>query len=297
MLPLLRLIGQRGELTTSAYVDALAEEFGLSSDDRAEMLPSGRQPVYRNRITWAGTYLVKAGLLERPKRGLIRITDSGRRALEAKPTHIDINYLNQFPQFEAFRASRPSEPGVKGKPETLIEAEGVLSPDEQLLLSYRQLQRSLAQDLLDRIKTAPPEFFEQLVVDLLVAMGYGGSHEDAGQAIGKSGDGGIDGIIKEDRLGLDFIYIQAKRWEGVVGRPQIQGFAGSLEGQRARKGVFITTSGFTTGARDYVNMIEKRIVLVDGQELAELMLDYGIGVTEMASYKVQRIDLDYFGEE
>lgn len=169
-----------------------------------------------------------------------------------------------------------------------------ISPDEQLAQSYRRLRRSLAQDLLDRIKAAPPEFFEQLVVDLLVAMGYGGSHEDAGQA---SGDGGIDGIIKEDRLGLDFVYIQAKRWKSTVGRPQIQGFAGSLDGRRARKGVFITTSDFSSQARDYVNLIEKRIVLVDGEELAELMLDYGIGVSEVASYKVQRIDLDYFGEE
>lgn len=176
-------------------------------------------------------------------------------------------------------------------------SEAELPPDEQLLRSYRQLRRSLAEDLLDRVKAAPPEFFEQLVVDLLVAMGYGGSHEDAGQAIGGSGDGGIDGIIKEDRLGLDFVYIQAKRWENVVGRPQIQGFAGSLDGQRARKGVFITTSSFTSQARDYVSLIEKRIVLVDGEELAELMLDYGIGVTEIASYKVHRVDLDYFGEE
>jgi restriction system protein len=297
MLPLLRLIGQRGELTTSAYVDALADEFGLSSDDRAEMLPSGRQSVHRNRITWACTYLVKAGLLERPQRGHVRITERGRNTLDTKPTHIDNAFLLRFPEFEAFQAPPVEAPEKPAGPVKPVPHEEELSPDEKLLQSYRQLRASLSTDLLDRIKAAPPEFFEQLVVDLLVAMGYGGSHEDAGQAIGKSGDGGIDGIIKEDRLGLDFVYIQAKRWEGVVGRPQIQGFAGSLEGQRARKGVFITTSGFTQGARDYVSMIEKRIVLVDGQELAELMLDYGIGVTEMASYKVQRIDLDYFGEE
>lgn len=297
MLPLLRLIEREGEITTSAYCEALADEFGLTDDDRAELLPSGRQPVYKNRMTWAATYLVKAGLLERPKRGRIRITSRGRDVLATAPDQIDINYLNRFPQFERFRSSRNTVPASEFTPPLDSNSEAELPPDEQLLRSYRQLRRSLAEDLLDRVKAAPPEFFEQLVVDLLVAMGYGGSHEDAGQAIGGSGDGGIDGIIKEDRLGLDFVYIQAKRWENVVGRPQIQGFAGSLDGQRARKGVFITTSSFTSQARDYVSLIEKRIVLVDGEELAELMLDYGIGVTEIASYKVHRVDLDYFGEE
>jgi len=162
--------------------------------------------------------------------------------------------------------------------------------------SYQQLRTTLAQDLLDRIKATPPAFFEQLVVDLLVAMGYGGSRRDAGQAIGGSGDGGIDGIIKEDRLGLDFVYLQAKRWDGTVSRPTIQGFAGSLEGQQARKGVFITTSRFSKDAEDYVKQIEKRIVLIDGEQLAQYMLDFGIGVTEVASYRVQRVDVDYFGE-
>jgi len=296
MLPLLRLIGQKDEMTRSAYVESLAAEFRLSSRDLEELLPSGRQKVYRNRITWAATYLAKAGLLERPKRGVIRITAQGRKVLDSEPDRIDNKFLLQFPGFVAFQKSDKTEL-VLPEPRDSPDEKENLSPDEQLLRSYQQLRRTLAQDLLDRIQSAPPEFFEQLVVDLLVSMGYGGSHEDAGQAIGKSGDGGIDGIIKEDRLGLDFVYIQAKRWENVVGRPQIQGFAGSLEGQRARKGVFITTSDFTNGAREYVNRIEKRIVLVGGPELAELMLDFGIGVTEIASYKVQRIDLDYFGDE
>ncbi|HVL23477.1 MAG TPA: restriction endonuclease [Thermomicrobiales bacterium] len=294
MLPLLRLVGGREEMTTSAYCEALANEFRLSAEDRAALLPSGRQAVYINRATWACTYLVKAGLLERPARGRVRITARGREVLNNSPERVDIAFLGQFQQFEDFRTARPSDPPEPTNPNG---ATAELSPDERLLQSYHQLRTSIAEDLLERIKAAPPAFFEQLVVDLLVAMGYGGSHEDAGQAIGKSGDGGIDGIIKEDRLGLDFVYIQAKRWENVVGRPQIQGFAGSLEGQRARKGVFITTSGFTNGAREYVTFIEKRIVLIDGQQLAELMLDYGIGVTETATYKVQRIDLDYFGEE
>lgn len=220
--------------------------------------------------------------------------------LLGQPERIDLKFLEQFSGSREFR-NLDSDTELIGHeaqeqqtfPATVTE----LPPDEQLLQSYSQLRRSLAQDLLDRIKAAPPEFFEQLVVDLLVAMGYGGSHEDAGQAVGKSGDGGIDGIIKEDRLGLDFVYIQAKRWESIVGSPEVRGFAGSLEGQRAGKGVFITTSGFTDAAREYVGLIEKRIVLVDGEQLAELMLDYGIGVTDVTSYKVQRIDLDYFGDE
>jgi restriction system protein len=238
MLPLLCLVERNGEMTTSSYVDALVDEFQLSPEDRALLLPSGRQTVHRNRITWAGTYLVKAGLLERPTRGHIRVTDRGRDVLKTSPGHIDIGFLRQFPQFEEFRTAKSIVSTLPAESVEDGEDEG-LSPDERLLQSYRHLRTSLAHDLLERIKSAPPQFFEQLVVDLLVSMGYGGSHEDAGQAIGKSGDGGIDGIIKEDRLGLDFVYIQAKRWENVVGRPQIQGFAGSLEGQRARKGVFI----------------------------------------------------------
>jgi restriction system protein len=241
--------------------------------------------------------LIKACVLHRPARGRVRISSRGREILDHPPQRIDIAFLGQFDQFEEFRTARTSESTpVQLQPSSDQDADE-LSPDERLLQSYRQLRGTLAQDLLSRIKVAPPAFFEQLVVDLLVAMGYGGSRLDAGEAIGGSGDGGIDGIIKEDRLGLDFVYIQAKRWESVVGRPQIQGFAGSLEGQRARKGVFITTSSFTDNARQYVTNIEKRIVLIDGQHLADLMLDYGIGVTEVATYKVQRVDLDYFGEE
>lgn len=299
MLPLLQFVETQRVVTPSECYAAMADLFQLTPEQRDELLPSGRQALYKNRIAWATTHMVKAGLADRPARGQLRITDRGRQVLREKPHRIDLSYLSQFPEHEEFRkaTTTPSsvtkhhiDPDADTKPDDL-------SPTEMLDKSYQRLRKSLAQDLLDRIKAAPPAFFEQLVVDLLVSMGYGGSHEDAGQAIGRSGDGGIDGIIKEDRLGLDFVYIQAKRWEGVVGRPQIQGFAGSLEGQRARKGVFITTSQFSSGARDYVSRIEKRIVLVDGEELAELMLDYDIGVSEVASYKVQRVDLDYFDEE
>lgn len=238
--------------------------------------------------------MYKAGLLERTGRGRIKITDRGQAVIEQEPQRINLPFLNQFPEFQAFRATRTRS--TVARPDGKDESDDSLSPDELLEASYQQLRKALALELLERIKTAPPSFFEQLVVDLLVAMGYGGSRIDAGHAVGGSGDGGIDGIIKEDQLGLDFVYLQAKRWEGTVSRPTIQGFAGSLEGQRARKGVFITTSRFSKDAEHYVKQIEKRIVLIDGEQLAQYMLDFGIGVTEVASYKVQRIDLDYFGE-
>jgi restriction system protein len=299
MLPLLRIIHAHGEMGTSDYYAELANKFGLTEEEKQETIPSGRALMYQNRIAWAGTHMVKAGLLSRPSRGKLAVTDLGRKVLQQAPERIDLRFLQQFEGSREFR--NLDEDGHRTIPEapasTTTESDEALSPDEQLLVSYRQLRRSLADDLLALVKSAPPAFFEQLVVDLLVRMGYGGSHEDAGEAIGGSGDGGIDGIIKEDRLGLDFVYIQAKRWENVIGRPLIQGFAGSLEGQRARKGVFITTSSFTDNAREYVNRIEKRIVLIDGAELANLMLDYGIGVTDVATYKVQRIDPTYFGEE
>lgn len=301
MLPLLRILGDGLEHTVDEYVDQLAIQFGLRAEDRRELLPSGRQTKLRNRVGWAATYLSKAGLLTRTGRGRIRITDRGREVLSSDPDHVDSSYLDRFAEFAEFKQSTRNaarvDPSDNDNAPTSTADDSTLSPDEMLEASYQRLRESLAQNLLDRIKAAPPAFFEQLVVDLLVTMGYGGSRSDAGEAIGGSGDGGIDGIIKEDRLGLDFVYVQAKRWENVVGRPHVQGFAGSLEGQRARKGVFITTSTFTDNARQYVTNIEKRIVLIDGQELAELMLDYGIGVTEVATYRVQRVDLDYFGDE
>jgi len=297
MLPLLRVVADRGPIKSSDYYEAVANATSLTAEDREQLLPSGTQAAYKNRIGWAGTYLVKAGLLERPQRGFLKITALGQQLLRSNPSRIDNETLRKFESFREFESLSGTRQNQPVRTSESVEEREALPPDEQLLASYRQLRRSLADDLLTQIKSAPPAFFEQLVVDLLVRMGYGGSQDDAGRAIGKSGDGGIDGIIKEDRLGLDFVYIQAKRWENVVGRPQIQGFAGSLEGQRARKGVFITTSSFTDGARDYVQRIEERIVLIDGTELASLMLDYGLGVTDVATYKVQRIDPAYFGEE
>jgi restriction system protein len=270
----------------------LAVQSKLADDERKELLPSGRQAKFDNRVNWVVTHLKKAHLLESTGRGTFRITNRGLEVLKNRPAKIDLRFLNQFPEFVEFRnLSRQEKHEVEG-----IET-GERTPEEILEASYQTLRQNLQQELLELVKTCSPKFFENLVVDLLVAMGYGGSRKDAGEAVGRSGDGGIDGIIKEDRLGLDVVYIQAKRWQGTVGRPEIQAFTGSLEGARARKGVFITTSTFTPNALDYVSRIEKKIVLIDGQQLAQFMVDYDIGVTEMARYVVKKIDLDYFSEE
>ena len=288
MLPLLRIASDGQEYRLSKVIDTLALQFRLTDDDRRELLPSGMQAKFDNRVGWARTYLKKAGLLESTGRGRFRITERGLEVLRSNPADINTKFLRQFPEFVEFQ---------KGKKQAKQEEEPDQTPEEILESSYQNLRRDLAQELLERIMNCSPRFFEKLVVDLLVAMGYGGSRKDAGQAVGQSGDGGIDGIIKEDKLGLDVVYIQAKKWEGTVGRPIVQTFAGSLEGQRARKGVLITTSQFSQGARDYVKRIEKKIVLIDGELLAELMIDHGIGVAEVASYTVKKADLDYFGEE
>lgn len=294
-LPLLRSISDGQEHHGDECIQKLASEFTLSPEEQGQLLPSGSRTTFENRVAWATTYLYKAGLVERTGRKRIRITDRGQRAIQESPLRIDMTYLSQFPEYQAFR--QRTDPSPDPSPIDDIAGQSDVTPDEQLASSYRILRQTLSQDLLDRIKQSSPRFFETLVVDLLVSMGYGGTRQDAGQAVGGSGDDGIDGIIKEDKLGLDFVYIQAKRWEGPVGRPVVQAFAGSLEGHRVRKGVFITTSTFTKDALEYVTRIEKRIVLVDGDQLADLMIDYGIGVTDVAVYHVKRVDLDYFGED
>lgn len=291
MLPLLKLTSDRQEHSLSEAIEILSQQFGLSNDDRKELLPSGRQAKFDNRVGWACTYIKKAGLLESTRRGKFQITTRGIEVLKSNPEYINNTFLKQYPEFIEFQnLSR------KGSTENGNDPEPNQTPEETLESSYQDLRSELAQELLERIKKLSPKFFENLVVDLLVAMGYGGSRKDAGQAVGQSGDGGIDGIIKEDRLGLDFVFIQAKRWEATVGRPVVQAFAGSLEGQRARKGVMITTSQFSQDAKEYVKIIEKKIVLIDGEQLCQLMIDYGIGVTEVVSYIVKKVDEDYFGE-
>lgn len=275
--------------------ERVADRVGLYPGDREKLVPSGQKPLYHDRVSWAVSYLKQARLLERPERGVYRITDRGRATLKANPKRVDNDVLQRFEEFRSFlnrsrTAGRESENSQAGSEER--------TPEESLQSAYARLRSAIEVDLLDQVKSASPEFFERLVVELLVSMGYGGSLEDAGRAIGKSGDEGIDGIIKEDRLGLDRILIQAKRWtENTVGRREIQSFAGSLEGARARKGVFITTSTFSAEARAYVEKIEKRIVLIDGQELSEYLYDHGVGVSTTATYEVKRVDSDYFTEE
>jgi len=289
MLPLLKLIGDKKEHSMRESIEKLANEFDLTDEDRKALLPSGIQKVFDNRVNWSKTYLKKAGLLENKRRGYFNITDEGLKVLEQNPPKIDINFLMQFPGYVEFRT------GGKDKPVTTDDTP--VTPEEILENSYQNLRNNIAQELLSSVKFCSPEFFEKLVVDLLLNMGYGGSRRDAGEAIGRSGDGGIDGIIKEDKLGLDTIYIQAKKWENTVSRPEIQKFAGALQGQQAKKGIFITTSSFSKGAREYANIIDSKIVLIDGEILAQLMIDYDIGVSKIKSYDLKKIDTDYFTEE
>lgn len=291
-LPLLNAVSDGSTHRMSDLYDLLADQQGLSAEDRAELLPSGKQFTYRNRIAWARTYLQKAGLLEAPGKGAVRITEVGRQVLSSPPPKLNVTFLKSYPSFFEFHAGPPT-PSV-GPPSAPPAVENDETPQETLERLHKGLSTQLEAELLDQIKAAPPEFFERLVVDLLLLMGYGGSREDAGQTVGKSGDGGIDGIINEDPLGLDTVCIQAKRWEGTVGRPVVQAFAGSLEGYRAKKGVLITTSGFSADAVAYARQIEKRIVLIDGVRLAKLMVQHNLGVSTVATYEVKRVDSDYF---
>ena len=293
MLPLLKVAASSDERRLSEVTEIIAAQMGLTENDRDELLPSGTQTKLVNRVGWAKTYLTKAGLLESVGHRRFRISARGRQVLSTKPTSINVAFLTQFPEFRQFRALARQEQESNGS----ADDEAVQTPQESLEASYQRLRRELAAELLERIRGCPPQFFEKLVVDLLVSMGYGGSRRDAGQAIGRSGDGGIDGIIKEDKLGLDVIYIQAKRWDANIGRPVVQGFAGSLMGQRAGRGVFITTSRFTQDATEFVKHIDKTIVLMDGEQLAQLMIDHGVGVAEVATYSVKKIDSDYFGDD
>jgi restriction system protein len=303
MLPLLQLSADGAEHRFRDAIEQLAIHFGLSDAERAEMLPSGTAPLFDNRVGWARTYLKQAGLVDAPKRGIFSITDRGIAVLARAPSRIDTHLLDQFEEFRAFRTRRRD--GASGAPSPPSEAaSNGVPPDEQLqsdqtpedLLAsaYRSLRRNLEVDLMEQVQATSPAFFERLVIDVLVAMGYGGSRQDAGRAIGKSGDGGIDGIIKEDKLGLDVIYVQAKRWEGTVGRPEIQKFAGALQGQRASKGVFITTSKYTKDAVEYAGIINTKIILVDGEQLASLMIDHNVGVSTIGMYELKRLDNDYF---
>ncbi len=295
MRPLLEHLSDGASHTNQETYEALAKRFDLTSQERAELLPSGKQAVFVNRVAWAKSHLKGAGLLESPSRGVYRISERGKEVLRNHHGPVNMHVLKGFPEYLEFR--KPSRSGNGEAVEGPLPVDTDLTPEELIEHGYEQLRGQLAREILSKVKECPPEFFERLVVELLVTMGYGGSRADAGRAVGRGGDGGIDGIIKEDRLGLDTIYIQAKRWEGSVGRPEIQKFAGALQGVRARKGIFITTSSFTAEATHYAGSIESKIVLIDGQALATLMIDHDVGVTRVQSYELKRLDSDYFLSE
>jgi restriction system protein len=285
MLPLLQAVADGQDHLLRDLIGQLANQAGLTAAERQGLLPSGQQTVVSNRVQWAKTYLKKAGLLMQPGRGIIRITPEGKTVLGQKPAEINTTFLKRYPEFQSFyRQVQPAQEA----PDT---------PEEALEAAHLGLRSALADELLERLKICSPGFFERMVVQLLVAMGYGGSLSDAGQAIGRSGDDGIDGIIKEDKLGLDVVCVQAKRWQATVGRPVVQAFAGSMEGQRARKGVLITTASFSKEAEEYVSRIERKIVLIGGRRLTELMIDHDIGVSTARSYVVKKLDADYFTED
>lgn len=296
MLPLLRLFEDGKEHTIREVTEKLAEEFSLTDDELKERVPSGRKTVFDDRVGWAKTYVKQAGLLNSPKRATFTISERGKKVLRENPKQIDNRYLERFPEFMEFKNRRRKKSEDEDNP-ILSGKEADQTPLEILDQAYQEMRSVLASDLLDRVLELSPVFFERLVVELLVKMGYGGSIKDAGQAIGKTGDEGIDGTIKEDLLGLDIVYIQAKRWnrDNPVGRPVLQSFAGALAGQQgAKKGIFITTSSFTKDAKDYASKTDKKIVLIDGEELAEYMIDYNLGCTTHQTYEVKKIDNDYF---
>jgi restriction system protein len=294
MLPSLRRTSDGREHSFPSLVEEIAAEFKLTDAERRELLPSSGQVVFNNRVGWARTYLKKAGLLAAPRRGVVQITERGLQVLKENPRRVDNKVLRQFPEFLEFQDPRTAD----SKPESEAVVAEQLDPRESIEAGYHRIHNQLSSELLTRIKACSPGFFEGLVVELLLKMGYGGSRRDAGQAIGKSGDGGIDGVIKEDKLGLDVVYIQAKRWDdGQVGSKEIHAFVGALHGRKARKGVFITTSGFSKPARDYVRDIQDKVILIDGPELADLLIEHGVGVSTVASYEIKKMDTDYFVEE
>jgi len=294
MLPLLKYASDQKEHSFRSAIKYLTEDLNLKEEEKRELLPSGNQPIFDNRVGWAKTYLVKAKILESTRRGFFRITERGMKVLESDPKQIDKKYLEKFSEFNEFKNKSKDKDNMVNGEESIYESK---TPKEVLEESYQKLREDIEQELLSNINDSTPEFFEKIVIDLLIGMGYGGSRKDAGQAIGKVNDGGIDGIIKEDRLGLDVIYIQAKRWEGTVGRPEIQKFAGALEGNRAKKGIFITTSQYSKEAKEYVKNINSKIILIDGDLLTKYMFDFNVGVAKEEIFEIKAIDNDYFINE
>jgi restriction system protein len=297
MLPVLKLTADGQEHQTKELIASLIDHYEMTDEEKTRLLPSGTSHVFGSRVAWAKTYLKQAGLLSSPRRGIFQITPDGTALLAKSPTKIDNNTLANYPAFISFRdRSRQSSDDVAEQNLTPDLSLGQ-TPEDAMATAYKRLRNELEIELLEQVRKTTPAFFEQIVVDLVVAMGYGGSRQDAGRAIGKTGDGGIDGIIKEDKLGLDAIYLQAKRWEANVGRPEIQKFAGALQGQRANKGIFITTSGYSKDALDYVKQISSKIILIDGTTLVRHMIDHDVGVSVTGKYEIKAIDGDYFETE
>lgn len=301
MLPVLRYAAE-GEQRVPDLADRIAKNLGLSEEEREELLPSGRQRVLHNRVHWAKFYMSKAGLIDSPARGRFKASEAGKRFLAGNPGRLDTQTLMQMPEFAEFYAGSSRTGSASDQQAGVVpkETEGSsATPEEQIEQAYRSLNAALRGDLLDRIRENSPAFFEKLIVELLVAMGYGGSHKNAAEQLGRSGDGGVDGVINEDRLGLDRIYVQAKRYaEGnAIGRPEVQGFVGSLVGLGATKGVFVTTSTFSRGATDYAQNLQQRVILIDGNRLADLMIEHGVGTRSQQTIQIQRLDEDFFTED
>lgn len=293
MLPFLKFAGDGKIHSISEVTDALSEEFRLTQPEIEELIPSG-VPRFANRVSWVKTHLKKAGLIDYPQRSRFVITLKGKSVLKENPTRIDLKFLSRFPEYKEFRAIRNVD-GVEGQES---ETNQDLSPEETIEKAYNEIRAGLADELLDYVIKSTPTFFEKLVVELLVAMGYGGNQENAARAVGRSGDEGIDGIIDEDKLGLDSVYVQAKRYQrdSKIGAHNIRDFVGALVGARANKGVFITTADFTKEAVDFISKVNSRVVLINGTRLANLMIDYGIGVSTRIKYEIKKMDTDYFSD-
>ena len=298
MLPVLTLAAH-GETRVPAVSEKIVDQLGLSEVERDELLPSGTQRVIHNRIHWAKFYMTRAGLIDSPKRGVFVASSAGKALLATNPAKIGVELLRTFPAFVNFENATATAATKAEAPAAASSASSSATPEEQIDAAHAVLASVLRTDLLTRTLEQSPAFFERVIVDLLVAMGYGGSHENAAKRLGKSGDGGIDGVVDEDRLGLDRIYVQAKRYAPhvSVGRPEIQGFVGSLVGLGATKGVFVTTSSFSSHAVDYARGLQQRVILIDGTRLTELMMEFGVGVRVNRTVEVKRLDEDFFSEE
>lgn len=296
MLPLLRMVADKQVWKLRDIVGQLAVDYKLTQEERAALLPNGRSRLFHNRVAWAKIHLAKAGALASVGQGQVQITERGLALLAENPKEITVKLLQRFPESNAFQNGGDAQDQAPDR-QARMAIEIRISPAEQIEQAHEALQTSLIDEVVGSLKASSPQRFEQIVVDVITAMGYGGSRQEAGQAIGKSGDEGIDGIINEDRLGLDTIYLQAKRWENPVGRPEIQKFVGALAGKQANKGIFITTSSFAAEAKDYASRISQKVILINGAQLARLMNEHNVGVSTVATYELKKIDSDYFADE